>query len=87
MQHDSQRIKQSTHACANRPPRSPAPCRRVRLAVGHYTRRPLQASLAAPRAEIDPATFLPPPLRPRSVGWYPEWGKVWEKYGLTRHTW
>lgn len=31
---------------------------------------------AMPQVEVDPATYLPPPLRPGAVGWYPEWGKV-----------
>jgi hypothetical protein len=28
------------------------------------------------QAEVDPETYLPPPLRKGAVGWYPEWGKV-----------
>ena len=45
---------------------------------------PLQAVAAAPRAEVDPRAYLPPPLRQGCVGWHPEWGKVWEKYGIPR---
>jgi hypothetical protein len=57
------------------------------LAVGHYARTlPLHATLAAPKARPDPAAFLPPPLRPQAVGWWPEWGKVWEKYGISRYS-
>jgi hypothetical protein len=34
------------------------------------------ASRHSMQAEVDPAMFLPPPLREGAVGWYPEWGKV-----------
>ncbi|EFN57874.1 hypothetical protein CHLNCDRAFT_57000 [Chlorella variabilis] len=62
--------------------------RKVQLSVGHYARVvPMQSTLQAPKVEVDPATYLPPPLRPGAVGWYPEWGKVWEKYGISRHSW
>ena len=43
--------------------------------------------LHAPTADIDPAVYMPPPLRYGAVGWFPEWGKVWEKYGIPRYTW
>lgn len=36
----------------------------------------MQLTIDAPVAEVDPAAFVPPPLRPRAVGWFPEWGKV-----------
>ena len=56
--------------------------------MGHYARlAPLQATLAAQPARVHPLTFVPPPLRPRAVGWYPEWGRVWEKYGVGRYAW
>jgi hypothetical protein len=79
-------------AAAPPPPASrpalPSGRRRVSLEVGHYaTVLPLQATLAAPRAQVDPAVYTPPPLRPQAVGWYPEWGKVWEKYGVSRYSW
>lgn len=55
----------------------PARCSNVMMSVSHYGRlTPLQGTLEAPTAAIDPATFLPPPLRKGAVGWYPEWGKV-----------
>lgn len=61
--------------------------KKVSLSVGHYARvLPLHSTLGAPRVSIDPATFLPPPLRKQAVGWYPEWGKVWEKYGISRYS-
>lgn len=58
------------------------------MTQGHFVKHlPLQATLAAPRAEqLDPSAFLPPPLRKGAVGWYPEWGKVWEKYGISRYS-
>lgn len=62
-------------------------CSKVTLTVGHYARQmPLQATLTAPRANVDPAMYRPPPLRTHAVGWYPEWGKVWEWYGLGRYS-
>lgn len=61
--------------------------KKVTLSVGHYARvLPLHTTLGAPRVSIDPATYLPPPLRKQAVGWYPEWGKVWEKYGISRYS-
>ncbi|KAL4419727.1 hypothetical protein ABPG75_006825 [Micractinium tetrahymenae] len=61
--------------------------KKVALSVGHYARvLPLHSTLGTPRVRIDPATFLPPPLRKQAVGWYPEWGKVWEKYGVSRYS-
>lgn len=54
------------------PPRS-----NVLLRHSHYSKLvPLQGTLATPTADVDPATFLPPPLRKQAVGWYPEWNKV-----------
>ncbi|KAL4437833.1 hypothetical protein ABPG77_005745 [Micractinium sp. CCAP 211/92] len=61
--------------------------KKVTLSVGHYAKvLPLHSTLGAPRVSVDPATFLPPPLRKQAVGWYPEWGKVWEKYGISRYS-
>ena len=76
-------------APANGPARSsPSPSRRkVVLSVGHFARHlPLQAALHAPRAAVDPAAYVPPPLRRRAVGWEPEWGKVWSWYGIGRYS-
>ncbi|KAG2489474.1 hypothetical protein HYH03_012110 [Edaphochlamys debaryana] len=36
-------------------------------------------------AAVDPLVYTPPALRPGAIGWYPEQGKVWEKYGIPRH--
>lgn len=36
--------------------------------------RPSQATLDAPKADVPAAMYVPPPLRPHAVGWYPgEW--------------
>lgn len=64
---------------------SSLPRSKVVLSVGHYARQvPLQATLGTPTASIDPAMYTPPPLRPHGVGWQPEWGKVWQWYGVGR---
>ncbi|KAG2426751.1 hypothetical protein HXX76_012808 [Chlamydomonas incerta] len=34
---------------------------------------------------VDPLVYMPPQLRPGALGWYPEQGKVWEKYGIPKH--
>ena len=60
---------------------------RVKLNVGHYARLlPLQATVGAPRVAVDPAQYLAPPLRPQAAGWHPEWGKLWEWYGIGRYS-
>lgn len=59
----------------------------VQQHAARYVRHPpLHLARHTPMAEIDPAVYLPPPLRHGAVGWYPEWGKVWEKYGIPRYT-
>lgn len=61
---------------------------KVVLSVGHYAHQvPLQATLGAPEAAVDPVMYAPPPLRPHAVGWQPEWGKVWQWYGIGRESW
>lgn len=40
----------------------------------------------APPAKVPRDLYLPPPLREGAVGWYPEWGKLWEKYAIPRYT-
>ncbi len=56
---------------------TPTPtCRRVTLTTRHLTNGTMQLTIDAPVAELDPAAFIPPPLRPQAVGWYPEWNKV-----------
>lgn len=50
--------------------------RRATLTTRHLTQGTLQLAMDAPAVQPEPAAFVPPPLRPRAVGWYPEWGKV-----------
>ncbi|KAG2489468.1 hypothetical protein HYH03_012104 [Edaphochlamys debaryana] len=38
-------------------------------------------------AAVDPLVYTPPALRPGAVGWYPQQGKVWEKYFLPKQMW
>lgn len=40
---------------------------------------------AAPRVELDPDLFVPLPLRPGAEGWYLEWGKAWQGWGVARY--
>ena len=47
---------------------------------------PLQTAALAPKATVPRDCYLPPPLRRGAVGWFPEWGKIWEKYGLPRYS-
>jgi len=37
-------------------------------------------------AAVDPDLWTPPPLRQGAVGWNPEWGKVWQWWGVPRYT-
>lgn len=41
--------------------------------------------LQAPLATVDPRLYLAPPLQHKGLGWYPEWAKVWEGWGLPAH--
>lgn len=43
---------------------------------------PLDVADAMPHAFLDPAMYQPASLRPGSVGWYPEVGKVWEYWWM-----
>jgi hypothetical protein len=52
----------------------------------HLASVPLQATVSAPTAVVPVEAYLPPPLRTGAVGWTPEWGKPWEKYGLPRYS-
>lgn len=64
-----------------------------RYCVARFALRPAEDTLdlvaadAAPKAHVAAAVFLPPALRPGSCGWYPESGKVWEKFGLPKYVW
>jgi hypothetical protein len=35
---------------------------------------------------VDSMLWTPPPLRPAAVGWNPEWGKVWQWWGVPLYT-
>ena len=37
-------------------------------------------------AAVDPNLWTPPPLRQGAEGWNPEWGKVWQWWGVPRYT-
>jgi len=39
----------------------------------------------APKVEMDPELFVPPPLRKGAEGWYLEWGKAWQGWGQFRY--
>lgn len=49
---------------------------------------PLTALDEAKRAEngISSKIWTPPPLRDGAEGWHPEWGKVWQWWGVPRYT-
>ncbi|GIL63887.1 hypothetical protein Vafri_17901 [Volvox africanus] len=47
---------------------------------------PLSVVASEPRhVHLSPLVYMPPALRPGALGWYPEQGKVWEKYGIPKH--
>jgi Calcium-dependent channel, 7TM region, putative phosphate len=45
---------------------------------------PMQAAENSPSAVVPRECYLPPVLRRGAVGWFPEGGKIWEKYGLPK---
>lgn len=45
---------------------------------------PLQVAEISPSGTVPRELYLPPVLRKGSVGWFPEGGKIWEKYGLPK---
>lgn len=49
---------------------------------GKCMRRPLETALAAPEARVAPVVYTPASLRPGASGWYPEYGKAWENWGV-----
>ncbi len=50
-----------------------------------YASTPVALLEAAPRAELGPELYVPPPLRRRAEGWHPEWGKAWQGWGAPRY--
>eukprot|EP00882_Tetradesmus_deserticola_P006668 GHRQ01007021.1.p1 GENE.GHRQ01007021.1~~GHRQ01007021.1.p1 ORF type:complete len:398 (+),score=195.57 GHRQ01007021.1:139-1194(+) len=43
---------------------------------------PLYLAQMAPRARVPATTYVPPPLQVNGLGWYPEFNKVWEWFGM-----
>lgn len=43
---------------------------------------PLYLAQMAPRARVPATTYVPPPLQANGLGWYPEFNKVWEWFGM-----
>ncbi|KAI8473306.1 MAG: hypothetical protein J3K34DRAFT_411580 [Monoraphidium minutum] len=43
---------------------------------------PLELAARAPRAHVPPLVYVPPPLQEKSWGWYPEWNKIWDGWGM-----
>jgi hypothetical protein len=43
---------------------------------------PLELASRAPRTHVPPMVYIPPPLHEKSWGWYPEWGKIWDGWGM-----
>ena len=45
-------------------------------------RMPILLANSAPRARVPSTAYVPPPLQENGVGWYPEFNKVWEWFGM-----
>jgi hypothetical protein len=43
---------------------------------------PLLVAMQAPRARVPSTVYVPPPLQEKGQGWYPEFNKVWEWFGM-----
>ena len=46
---------------------------------------PIAVLEAAPRVNLDPELYVPPPLRRGALGWHLEWGKGWQGWGAPRY--
>lgn len=46
---------------------------------------PVAVLEAAPRVELDPELYVQPPLRQGAEGWYLEYGKCWQGWGVPRY--
>jgi len=46
---------------------------------------PLALLEAAPRVTLHKDCFTPPPLRAGAKGWFPEYGKAWQYWGVKRY--
>jgi hypothetical protein len=47
---------------------------------------PLELAERAPRASVDSWVYVPPPLQEQSLGWYPEWMKAWDGWGMPAYS-
>ena len=45
---------------------------------------PLQVAALGGEARIPREAYLPAAMRRGAIGWFPEGGKIWEKYGLPK---
>jgi hypothetical protein len=43
---------------------------------------PLETASLAPHATVPKDMYMPPALRKGCPGWYPEYGKAWENWGV-----
>lgn len=50
-----------------------------------FASTPIAILDAAPKVEMDPELYLPPPLRKGAEGWYLEWGKAWQGWGAPKY--
>lgn len=59
------------------------PCSRLnRRYMNAIAEMPLYLAQMAPRARVPATTYVPPPLQCNGLGWYPEFNKVWEWFGM-----
>ena len=61
------------------------PLPRCRFQVG-IDCLPLEVANKAPRATVDSWVYVPPPLQEQSLGWYPEWMKAWDGWGMPAYS-
>jgi hypothetical protein len=47
---------------------------------------PLDLANKAPKARVPPLAYVPPPLHSSSWGWYPEWQKIWDGWGMPAYS-
>ena len=59
------------------------PLLQVPLPGGHTE---LELAERAPRASVDSWVYVPPPLQEQSLGWYPEWMKAWDGWGMPAYS-
>lgn len=56
----------------------------ARYAKGVEYGVPLDVANRAPHVKtgVPALAYIPPPLQDNSWGWYPEWQKIWEGWGM-----